>query len=277
MTMNLSRKILLINILVILLIIIITLMPTSLLRVILGLPLLLFFPGYTLVAAIFPRGESLGGIERSAMSFGSSLVVSALVGLVLNYTPFGVRLYPVLISLCLFIFITSAIAAFRRRGLSEEEKITLSFTKSLRNWGRKALADRTLIAVLIASMLVFIGTATYAVVTPNEESFTEFYILGPDGKASDYPRELIAGQEASVIIGVVNHEHEDSSYRLEMVMDGQRLAEPTMIALESGEKWERAIAFVPTGTGEKRKLEFRLYKDAQPYRHLYLMVNVKDR
>jgi uncharacterized membrane protein len=277
MTLNLSRKVLLVNILVVLLIIIITLMPDNLLRVILGLPLLLFFPGYTLAAAIFYRGESLGGIERFGMSFGISLVVTALIGLVLNYTPFGVSLYPVLVSLCLFIFITSAIAAYRRRGLSEEEKITLSFINSLKNWSRKALADRTLIAALIASMLVFIGTATYAVVTPSEESFTELYILGPDGQAKDYPRELTAGQEASVIIGVVNNEHRDSSYRLETVMDGRRLAEPTVIELRSGEKWERTIAFVPTGTGENRKVEFRLYKDTQLYRHLYLMVNIRDR
>jgi uncharacterized membrane protein len=277
MTMNLNRKILLIDTLVILLIIIITLMPSSLLRVILGIPLLLFFPGYTLAAAVFPRGESLGGIERFGMSFGTSLVISALVGFILNYTPFGVSLYPVLISLCFFVFITSAIAAFRRRGLAEEERITLTLPAGLRNWKRKALADRTLVAVLIASVLVFIGTATYAVVTPNEESFTEFYILGAGGQAGDYPRELVAGREASVTIGVVNHEQQESSYRLEIIMDNQSLAEPLTIVLEPGDKRERAVAFVPTGTGENQKLEFRLYKDAQLYRHLYLMVNVKDK
>ncbi|MHC1569764.1 MAG: DUF1616 domain-containing protein, partial [Candidatus Syntropharchaeales archaeon] len=35
-------------------------------RVILGLPLILFFPGYALIAALFPAREDLDMIERLA-------------------------------------------------------------------------------------------------------------------------------------------------------------------------------------------------------------------
>ena len=37
--------------------------------------------------------------------------------------------------------------------------------------------------------------------------FTEFYALGPEGKASGYPRELMVGEETVVILGVVNKEY----------------------------------------------------------------------
>ncbi len=65
---------------------IIILFPSNILRIILGLPFLLFFPGYTLVAALFTRKEGMGSIERVALSFGLSIAVVPLIGLILNYT-----------------------------------------------------------------------------------------------------------------------------------------------------------------------------------------------
>ena len=65
--------------LVIVLITVITLFPSNILRIILGLPFVLFFPGYTLMAALFPRRESVSGIERLVLSFGLSIAVVALI------------------------------------------------------------------------------------------------------------------------------------------------------------------------------------------------------
>ena len=70
-------------------------------RIILGLPLVLFLPGYSLIAALFAGKDDLDGIERVALSFGLSIAVVPLFGLALNYTPFGIRLTPVLIVLCI--------------------------------------------------------------------------------------------------------------------------------------------------------------------------------
>ena len=62
-------------------------------RNILGLPLVLFLPGYALIAALFPAKSDLDGIERVALSFGLSIAVVPLIGLGLNYTPWGIRTY----------------------------------------------------------------------------------------------------------------------------------------------------------------------------------------
>ncbi len=80
------------------------------LRVALGLPFILFFPGYVLIAALFSRKDDLSGIERVALSFGLSIAVVPLIGLGLNYTPWGIRLAPVLVSLIIFIVAVSGIA-----------------------------------------------------------------------------------------------------------------------------------------------------------------------
>lgn len=69
------------------------------LRYVLGTLFVLFLPGYALVEALYPRGDELSPLERLALSIGLSLAVVPLVGLVLNYTPWGIRLVPVISAL----------------------------------------------------------------------------------------------------------------------------------------------------------------------------------
>ncbi|MCC6050331.1 MAG: DUF1616 domain-containing protein, partial [Thermofilum sp.] len=53
-------------------------------------------------------------LERLALSIGLSLALVPLVGLLLNYTPFGIRLYPVLASLSLLTLCLTFIGAWRK-------------------------------------------------------------------------------------------------------------------------------------------------------------------
>ena len=71
----------------VLLVVIITLFEASFLSVILGLPFLLFFPGYMLMAALFPGKSAAESIERVTLSFALSVAVVAAVGFILNLTP----------------------------------------------------------------------------------------------------------------------------------------------------------------------------------------------
>jgi uncharacterized membrane protein len=93
----------------------------SAVRIILGLPLVLFLPGYSLIATLFPRKDDLDGIERIALSFGLSIAIVPLLGLALNYTPFGIRLSPVLIVLSVFT-ISLALGAYVRRSMIPEKE-----------------------------------------------------------------------------------------------------------------------------------------------------------
>ena len=96
-------------------------------RIILGLPLVLFLPGYSLIATLFPRKDDLDAIERVALSFGLSIAITPLLGLALNYTPFGIRLLPILIVLSIFT-ISLAIGAYVRRSMIlEEERFIIEF------------------------------------------------------------------------------------------------------------------------------------------------------
>lgn len=76
--------------------------PLIYLRYVLGSMYVLYLPGSTLIEALYPRGEDLEPLERLALSIGLSLAVVPLIGLVLNYTPWGIRLTPVTLSLAVF-------------------------------------------------------------------------------------------------------------------------------------------------------------------------------
>ncbi len=91
-------------------------------RIILGLPLVLFLPGYALIAALFIRKDDLDGIERIALSFGLSIAISPLLGLGLNYTPFGIRLTPILIVLTVFTIALAIGARVRRSGIPDSNE-----------------------------------------------------------------------------------------------------------------------------------------------------------
>lgn len=94
-------------------------------RVVLSLLLVLFLSGYSLIAVLFPRKDNLDVIERIALSFGLSITVVLLLGLTLNYTPFGIRLVPILAVLSVFTVLLTVVACVRRRGLPAEERFVV--------------------------------------------------------------------------------------------------------------------------------------------------------
>lgn len=275
---GLANDIIFINIIVILLIIVIALFPSSVLRIIIGLPFLLFFPGYTLMAALFPKKEDPGGVERIALSFGLSIVVVIFIGLFLNYTPWGIRLYPIFFSLSFFILVTSAIAYCRRFRLPAEECFVFSFQTGLPRWaGLNNIIDKALIFLLVLSILAVIGAFSYTIITPKAgERFTEFYVLGPEGKAENYPHELILGEEATVTLGIINHEGQEMRYHIKMTIGKAKNKEVGPLMLANGEKWENRISFTPQEAGHNQKVQFLLYKNgkSKPSETLYLFINV---
>ena len=94
--------------------------PLVVFRWVLGSVFVLFIPGYVAVEALFPKGRELDGIERLALSVGLSLAMVPLVGLLLNYTPWGIRLDPIMISLTMLTAGLALVAFVRRFRLSVE-------------------------------------------------------------------------------------------------------------------------------------------------------------
>ncbi|RZN35147.1 MAG: DUF1616 domain-containing protein [Methanophagales archaeon ANME-1-THS] len=289
-------------------------------RIILGLPLVLFLPGYSLIALLFPRRADLDVLERIALGFGLSIALVPLLGLALNYTPFGIRLSPILAVLTLVTVSFALGAVVRRRMIPEAERFEVSFAAAFEQLRASFSAegvphrrerlpkpkrfildfspfvqdlkkkfkrtgpqiDRILSVILISAIVVAIAMVIYVLVTPKQgEQFTEFYILGPGGMASDYPTNLKIGEVGEVIIGVVNHEYAPVAYHLEVKLGGE-VIRAERIELEHNETWERPFTFSAERAGADQKLEFLLFKGGleeteereEPYRTLHLWVDV---
>ncbi|MFC1928749.1 DUF1616 domain-containing protein [Chloroflexota bacterium] len=264
------------NLLVIALIITIVFSSSEVLRVILALPFALFFPGYALVLTLFPRREGIDSIERVALSLGSSMAVTLLIGLSLNYTGLGITLESTLYSITSFILVMSIIAWLRYRRLPREQRFNIEFQLRVPGW-RGNVWDRTLLVALVISVTGAFVALGYAVATPTAgEKLTEFYILGQEGQVADYPRELVVEEEGKVVVGIVNHEHETMTYRVDVLVNGVEDTGVGPVVLGHQEKWEEELSFIPRKAGEHQKVEFLLYKQGQTeaYRALHLWVDI---
>lgn len=277
-------------------------------RVVVGLAFVLFAPGYALVAALFPErgadGDSDGGIdglERAVLSFGASIAVVPLVGLVVNFTPWGITLAPVVVSLAALTLGLTALAGVRRARIVPQRRFAVS-VPSLAGARDELLnpADRTdavLNVVLVVSLLVAASTVTYAVAAPTQgETFTELSLLteNDDGEltASDYPRNFTQGDAEPLVVAATNQEGERTNYTLVAelqrvsVVDGDVSVEeanelhryaPT---LADDESWQQRHLVEPEMTGENLRLQYSLYRGeaatGDAYRTVNLWVNVSQ-
>lgn len=253
-------------------------------RTVLGLPMVLFLPGYALIAALFPRKDDLDGIERTALSFGLSIAVVPLLGLGLNYTPWGIRLAPILVTLSIFTLGMCVIAVYRRGELPEGEAFSVPFRAALHSLRQEVFAheqsrlDRILTVILVLSILASVAMLVYVVVTPKQgEKFTEFYILGLEGMADDYPTLFNLSESGTVIVGVVNHEYASVEYTLDIALDNESIYPGQQMLLAHNQTWEEFVTFTPPKVGQDMKLQFLIYKDGNysaPYRDLHLWIDV---
>jgi uncharacterized membrane protein len=288
-------------------------------RIVLGLVFVLFVPGYAFIAALFPEEGSqptgvndegledeggITGLERVALSLGTSIAIVPLIGLVLNFTPFGIRLLPIVVSLSVFVLVSVAVAAQRRWQLPVEERLAVPY----REWFGAARTElfqpasrgeAVLNVVMVLSILLAASSVGYAVMVPQEgESFSELYLLTENESgglvADDYPTNFTQGQGKQLFVGVGNHEHEDVQYSVVVELqrvDVQYFENGTQVSnvtnstnvtnvsvdvqeeedlqrftptVAANETWQERHTVTPTLTGDRLRLVYLLYKGDAP-------------
>jgi uncharacterized membrane protein len=295
------------------------------LRSLLAVPFVLFVPGYAVVAALFPEAgasaaepgtatdESAAGtrpglshVERAALSFGVSIAVVPLVGLVLNVTPLGIRLAPALLSVAALTLGTSALALYRRRQLPESDRFAVPY----RRWGRSIVdvfsghesnLDRALTVLTVVALLVAVTSAGYAFAVPKQAgAFSELYLVTEqdDGEliADDYPTDFARGESKPLVVGVGNYEHRSVEYSLVVQLQNATVQNNStrvherdellrrQFTLTDEETWERGVNVTPEMTGDRLRLSFMLFKGdppstpttAEAYREVHLWISVAE-
>jgi uncharacterized membrane protein len=137
--------------------------------------------------------------------------------------------------------------------------------------------DKPISIILLVLLVVLIAATVYITVNPkNGEKFTEFYILGQDGQAGNYPTNLTLGETGNVTVGIVNREQSTTDYNLVVIQNSTVYTNQTF-TLQKNETKLIPVNFTPNNTANNTKLEFLLYKlpnNSQVYRSLNLIINV---
>ncbi len=236
---------------------------TSPARVVLGFLAMLALPGYALMLVLFPRRSDLDFADRLILCLGLSVPVIVLVGVVLNFTPFKIRPASVAVGLALFTVLLGFLAIWRRSRVALPDR----FIPEMRPTATQM--------AWVASFAV-LALVVYWVARPNER-FTEFYLLGPQGRLENYARQLRPGEEFSVTLVLRNLEDRRMEYRVRVPFDPAVGELRTPVIPDEG-TWARTLRLkAPAGSGETQ-LSFDLYRpgDSTPYRQLYLRVDLRS-
>jgi uncharacterized membrane protein len=277
-----------------------------------GMVLVLFAPGYALVALLLPRRttasadgseRSVTGGERLLLSLGLSAVVVSLVGLGLNYTTWGIDQYSLPVAVGVTTLVLTPLAMGRRLLVEPAGRFPSYSFGTPRRLARRVGGDGSWDAVVSGAVVVGLVVAVAGVglgvaTTENDEQYTEFYLLSENESgelvADDYPSELTRGEPAVLHVGIGNHEGEPVEYAVVVQLqrierdDGRAtVAERTgvggfQVTLGPGETVERRHAVEPTVDGESFRLTYLLYTETPPpnpsrataYRSVHLWVDV---
>ena len=258
-----------------------------------ALVLVLLVPGYLLVAVLFPNGEKLDWIERFVLSFGLSIAVVPMLGLALNFTPFGIGLAPTVATIVIFVISVGVVAYWRRMSLPPGARLSATVNLAMPRWREYRALDKGLALGLAASTVVALGTIAFVLIAPPaSERFTQFFVLGPGGNATGYPTALNLSQAGNVVLGIVNHEAANIDYtvRVDIVSIGVlynatsrtndtiELNRTTRswfnVTLGDNRNWTLPYSFSINARG-LWKIQFLLYKDgALTTQELHFFVRV---
>jgi uncharacterized membrane protein len=277
----------------------------TVLRVLFTVPLILFIPGYALISLLFPSNQDISPIERIFLGFGMSFVLAALIGLMLNYTPWGIQLETVSAGLISVSWFTLIFAYYRRALLDPKARFAVSFRRLL-HCSRAVITPgpehgRIFSRMLTLSIILAIGTTVLVMAVPKDgEKFSEFYILGENGEAFQYPQKVTVQEPQQMVIGIRNHEHRDVQYVIEVYAVNQNtdvISNTTRInsmerldrfslSLGPDQELERSYTYTLESAGFNR-IELLLFKDESPsddtwgmeriaasYRNLHIWIDV---
>lgn len=199
--------------------------------------LVLFLPGYALVAMIFPaaarqpsqresdgadrRFRGIGTVERLGLSLVLSLAIVPVVIMVLAGTSWGLSTEVVTAVLAGVIVVCSQIAVVRRLRIPAPNRFSVTPLDSIRRrtadtGGAKKLASSV---ILWGAILLAVSGLLFAFVSPIAAGgFTELglYTENDDGDlvTGEIPGEVGPGESISITFSIENGEGEEMAYTL---------------------------------------------------------------
>ena len=217
----------------------------SIVRLVCALPLVLFLPGYAITAACFPQ-RPLDAVERLLFSLGISLAVTALIGLVLQWTHLSLQASTWAIVLSMTVVAASAIAWLRRKQYAAAEASPASMHS------RPSFREGLLLGLAILVTGTAVGIARLPTPPSSVSGYTLLWMVpAGDGNVNDFR------------LGVSSQEFEATTYRLQVSVDGRLIGEWPELKLAPGDSWESLIG-LPSDRAGAGSVEAVLYRSDDP-------------
>lgn len=209
----------------------------SVIRLLVGVPLIMILPGYALVSIFDPQRE-LGVVERFAASIALSVFVTIAAGMALAASPVGISQTGALLAVGAFTLLANAIGMKRQPVAVRAPEPILS---------RPLVVPVVVAALSLAGMLVVNGvTIGNAAFRPSGRELIQLWML-PDAQRDD----------GGVRIGVDTRITTGSKFTLE-VWQGSEVASDTPLTMGSGSSMLFPRTPLIDTTGTAPPLEARL-------------------
>ena len=193
---------------------------------ILGIPFIFIIPGYLLITAMYPKKHTLSLPERVALTLVLSFIILPSIGLLLNFTPFGIQQIPVMVSILVISGLLCFVLWFQRQRIPIEEQFSPLHYLGDRLKGsvnnsdpalpkRYRLVSNVLVLVIIIVIIgIFYMMHMLVVEDRSTESFTELIILNEDKEIVEKPLVLVRNETTYFTVIINNHEGSNVDYVL---------------------------------------------------------------
>ena len=217
------------------------------LRALIALPLLLFLPGYALLAVLYPgrwratgtaseratalNREGISWGERAAFSFAASLALIPLLAVLLSIARVPLDPVPITLSLAAVTVLGIVVGVLRRLQLPPGQRLRIPVRKAGEALRESTVAAPTRggallnVVLLVAVIAALTGLAYGLVAPPDGGGHTEAALLTEDGEdlvAANYTTEFAQGESAPLVLTVENEEGVERTYSAVVALERVR-------------------------------------------------------
>lgn len=228
-----------------------------------ALPLVVWLPGFALVAIAYGDSWRPDPWMAAALSVGLSLAAAVIVGVLLDMIPWGLRRESWVIVLG-GLTLVALVLAWRRGA-------RLVWPAAL-DGARIRWAQGLLLAATLGVTAAAIAVGIWGQETQRERTtFTQFWMLPTAGLADSNDGD--DGEDgADIVVGIRNHEDETVTYRIFLTTGAGTAHYWSDITLDMGETWENTLDDI-----NDTYVAARLYRADQTTPYRYTQVWLSDR
>jgi hypothetical protein len=214
-------------------------------RGLVALPLVLFAPGYAVASALL-SARWRRGVEMVVLSLGLSLLITAIGGLALGWTSWGLTARSWTIVLSGVTLGAGAVSMLRSR---QEDAGASQLAARLAGRGLP-LRDRLLLGLTGLTLVGALLLAQIGAALQPADGFTQLWISPPS-----------PADPAAIQLGMRSQESTATTFRVQLNVGGQTVREWGPLVLEPGENWDATAVLPPvTDAATDGRVEAVVYR-----------------